>query len=193
MGTGAFSSVRAERNINVEAAGDSAAYLNIDASVSPYAEQVNNQAVLKFDGSISGQSGDGLNVRADTTFSNVLRLRNDGTNTIRVQLGSDDQSDSDAIGVLPDGPMAVFYSFSELNSPSVANYTAFAASPSPDYISDGNADNQDLEPGDEMYLHFGFFLNGDIESLGSGASTDLSDVPDDIGFYADATPDTDGL
>jgi len=191
MGTGAFSSVRAERDINVEAAGDSAAYLAIDASVSPYAEQANNQAVLKFDGSTSGQDGDGLNVRADTTFSNVLRLQNNGTNTIRVELGSDDKSP--AIGALPDGPMAVFYSFSELSSPSVSNYTPFAASPSTSYYPDADVTNQDLNPGDEMYLHFGFFLNGDIQSLGSGASTDLGDVPDDIGFYADATPDSGGL
>ena len=191
MGTGAFSSVRAERNINVDVAGDDAAYLTLDASVSPYAQQVNNQAILKFDGSTSGQNGDGLNVRADTTFSNVLRLQNNGTNTIRVQLGDDDGSP--AIGSLPDGPMAVFYSFSELSSPSVGNYTPFAASPSPSYYPSADVTNQDLGSGDEMYLHFGFFLNGDIQSLGGSASTSIGDVPDDIGFYADATPDSGGL
>jgi len=185
--------VRAERDINVEVAGDSAAYLGLDASVSAYAQQVNNQVVLKFDGSTSGQNGDGLNVRADTKFSNVLRLENKGKNTIRVQLGDDDSS-GPLIGQLPqDGPMAVFYSDSELSSPSVGNYTPFAASPAPSYYPSADVTNQDLGPGDDMYLHFEFFLNGDIQSLGSGASTSISDVPDDIGFYADATPDSNGL
>ncbi|WP_380679440.1 hypothetical protein [Salinigranum sp. GCM10025319] len=190
-GTGAFSSVRAERDIDVAVAGDSTAYLGLDASISPYAQQVGNQLVLKFDGSTSGQDGDGLNVRADTTFSNVFKIQNNGTNTIRVQLGNDDGSP--AIGSLPDGPMAVFYSDSELSSPSVGNYTPFAASPAPSYYPSADVTNQDLGPGDDFYVHFGFFLNGDIQSLGSGASTSLADAPDDLGIYTDATPDTDGL
>jgi hypothetical protein len=193
MGTGAFSSARAERNIDVAIAGDSSAYLGLDASVSTYAQQVGNQLVLKFDGSTSGQNGDGLNTRADTTFSNVFRIENNGTNTIRVQLGDDD-STGPLIGQLPqDGPMAVFYSDSALSSPSVGNYTPFAASPSPSYYPSADVTNQDLGPGDDFYVHVGFFLNGDIQSLGSGASTSLGDVPDDLGIYADATPDTDGL
>jgi hypothetical protein len=123
----------------------------------------------------------------------VFRIENNGTNTIRVQLGDDD-STGPLIGQLPqDGPMAVFYSDSELSSPSVGNYTPFAASPAPSYYPSADVTNQDLAPGDDIYVHVGFFLNGDIQSLGSGASTSLSDVPDDFGIYTDATPDTDGL
>jgi hypothetical protein len=192
-GTGAFSSVRAERNINVSIAGDSSAYLGLDPSGSVYAEQDGNQLVLKFDGSTSGQDGDGLNARADTQFSNVFEVVNSGTNTIRVQLGDDD-STGPLIGQLPqDGPMAVFYSPSELSSPSVGNYTPFAASPAPSYYPSADVTNQDLGPGDSFFVHFGFYLNSDTQELGSGASTSLSDVPDDLGIYADATPDTDGL
>jgi len=89
--------------------------------------------------------------------------------------------------------MAVFYSFSELSSPSVNNYTPFAASPAPSYYPSPDVTNQDLGPGDEMFLHFGFYLNGDVQELGSGASTSIGDVPDDFGIYADATPDGDEL
>jgi hypothetical protein len=191
MGTGAFSSIRAERTINVDIAGDVQAYLGLDASTSEYAEQTGNTLELQFDGSNSGQNGEGLNARADTTFGNVFRIENQGTNTIRVQLGDDDASDP--IGTLPDGPMAVFYSRSPATNSVYTEGTPFAASPAPGYAANADVTNQDLDPGDDFYVHFAFFLNPDIQSLGSGASTNLSDVPDDIGIYADSTPDNDGL
>jgi len=190
-GTGAFSSVRAERSLNVATAGDNNAYLALDASPSVYAEQTGTTLELQFDGSNSGQDGNGLNANADTTFANVFRIENQGTNDIRLQLGSDDQSP--AIGSLPDGPMAVFYSTSEVTNSVYADATPFAASPAPSYAASSDVTNQDLSPGDSIYVHVAFFLNDDIQSLGSGASTDLADVPDDIGFYADSTPQSGSL
>ncbi len=176
--------MRPERNINFSIAEDSSAYLSLDPSGSVYAQQDGNQLVLKFEGSTGGQNGDGLNARADTLFSNVFEMTNNGTNTIRVQLGDDDQPDPNKIGTLPGGPMAVFYSDSELSSPSVGNYTPFAASPAPSYYPGSDVTNQDLGPRDSFFVHFGFYLNGDVQELGSGASTSLADVPDDLGIYA---------
>ena len=191
MGTGAFSSVRAERDLNVSVADDAAAYLALDASESEYAEETSGTLELQFDGSNPDQDGNGLNANADTTFANVFSIKNNGTNTIRLQLGDDDQTD--AIGVLPDGPMAVFWSSSEVTNSVITDAQAFAASPSPSYADSGSVNEQDLNPGDRIYVHFAFYLNGDITSLGSSASTSLSDVPDDIGFYADSTPQSGSL
>ncbi|WP_144050405.1 hypothetical protein [Halorubrum persicum] len=188
MGTGAFSSVRAERAINVSTAGDSGAYLGLDASTSVYAKETGDTLELQFDGSNSNQNGNGLNANADTTFTNVMRIENNGTNTVRLQLGDDDNGTS-AIGILPDGPMVVSYTDNELTSDALADSTPFAAVPSVPSHWSNSADvaSQDLAPGDDLYVHFGFYLNGDIQSLGSTASTSLSDVPDDIGFYADGS------
>jgi hypothetical protein len=186
MGTGAFSSVRAERDINVAVAGDSKAYLALDASVSDYAEQTGGTLELQFDGSNSGQNGEGLNANADTAFQNVMRIKNQGTETIRLQLANDEAA-AGGIGTIPsDGPMVVSYTDSEYSGGN-SGTTPFAASPAPGYWPSSDINSQDIGPGDDLYVHFVFFLNSDVQSLGSGASTDIADVPDDIGFYADDT------
>lgn len=186
VGTGAFTSVRAERNINVAVAGDNEAYLALDASVSDYAEETGNTLELQFDGSNSGQNGQGLNANADTTFQNVMRIENQGTETIRLQLANDEAA-SGGIGTIPsNGPMVVAFTDSEYSGVNSAT-TPFAASPAPSYWNSSDVNGQDIGPGDDLYVHFSFFLNDDVGSLGSGASTDITDVPDDIGFYADDT------
>ena len=195
MGSGAFSSARAERNITVETAGDVDAYLGLDASESVYAEQTNNTLELQFDGSNSGQNGDGLNANADTVFQNVFRIENQGTNEIRVQIFP-----GGGLGDLPDGPMAIYHTEEESENTSPASLTPFNTSPVPDWHNSdfgkdtgGIPDSQDLEPGDDIYVHFAFYLNEEIESLGSDASTNLADVPDKLGIYAEATPEDGAL
>jgi len=186
MGTGAFSSVRAERDINVEVADDANAYLALDASISQYAKESSGTLELQFDGSNPDQDGDGLNANADTTFANVFKIVNNGTNDIQLQLGNDDASS--AIGSLPNGPMAVYFSESEVTGSVIGDAQPFAASPAPSYANSSDVTEQNMSSGDELYIHFAFYLNGDIQSLGSGASTDIDNVPDDLGIYADSTP-----
>jgi len=73
MGTGAFSSVRAERTISVETAGDVNAYLGLDASgesmLSRLAALLNSSLM----GSNSGQDGNGLNANADSVFPKCIQ------------------------------------------------------------------------------------------------------------------------
>lgn len=186
IGTGAFTSVRAERNLNVAVAGDNEAYLALDASVSDYAEETGNTLELQFDGSNPGQNGEGLNANADTTFQNVMRIENQGTETIRLQLANDEAA-AGGIGTIPsNGPMVVSFTDGEYSGANSAT-TPFAASPAPSYWNSSDVNGQDIGPGDDLYVHFSFFLNDDVSSLGAGASTDIDDVPDDLGFYADDT------
>jgi len=183
IGTGAFTSVRAERSINVSTAGDVDAYLGLDASTSVYAEQISGQLELQFDGSNSGQNGDGLNANADTLFTDVFRIENNGTNDIRVQIKNEGNLDD-----LPDGPMAVFYSTNSLgNSSPATNATPFASSPEAGYWNGSNLNAQDLVPGDDFYVHIGFYLNESVDTLGESASTSIDNIPDNIGIYADST------
>ena len=91
MGTGAFSYVRADRKMEVNVTGDRNAYLRLE-STSKYADPKNGKLELEFNGS-NGQRGDGLNKNADSRFDHVFKIKNQGTNDVRVSI----QHDSDDV------------------------------------------------------------------------------------------------
>lgn len=95
MGTGAFSYVRADRDMSVSVESDDSAYLKLDGSTSEYASGASDgQLELQFDGS-NGQNGSGLNADADSRFDNVFKIKNQGTNTVRVSI---QDADPDVVG-----------------------------------------------------------------------------------------------
>lgn len=91
-GTGAFSSVQADRDIKVNVAGDASAYLGIAPASGPngaYADVNDGPLTLDFTGSnnnigsgISG--GTGVNLDAITSFESVFEIRNNGTQEVNV-------------------------------------------------------------------------------------------------------------
>jgi hypothetical protein len=186
-GTGAFTSTSANRAVNVETAGDVDAYLGLDASVSPHAEQTGGTAEFQFDGSSEEASGQGLNQNADTTFTDVLRIENQGTEPFRLQIFSG--TGSGAFGSFAEGPLVVSYSDEELapNGKSQTSSTVFVNSPdAPSYWKgpNGAVGQQDLGVGDDLYLHFSFFLS---DRTDFGANNNPEDIPDQIIFNADST------
>jgi hypothetical protein len=187
VGTGAFTSVSANRTLSVETAGDVDAYLGLDASVSPHANQSGGPMEFQFDGSSEAASGQGLNQNADTTFTDVLRIENQGTEPFRLQLYSG--TGSGAFGSFAQGPLVVSYSDDELapKGKSQISSTVFDNSPdAPSYWagSTGNVNNQDLGVGEDLYVHFSFFLS---DRTDFGANNDPADIPEQIIFYADST------
>jgi hypothetical protein len=81
LGTGAFSSVEAERTVSVETAGDASAFLALED------ERGDNEYVEGTDDTIeitlgTNSNGDGLNQNAITTFRNLVRVTNQGTQTV---------------------------------------------------------------------------------------------------------------
>jgi hypothetical protein len=86
VGTGAFTSVEADRSVDVEVAGDSSAYLQLEKTSSSNSQQyVNvNSGKVSFDFS-SGNTdvaGNGFNPNAVTEVENLLRVGNQGTQTV---------------------------------------------------------------------------------------------------------------
>lgn len=82
MGTGAFSSVDADRDMTVQVEGDQSAYLQL-TSQSEYASQGDDGTLdISFDNNDHG--GEGLNNNADTAFTDVFRIENKGTNEVKV-------------------------------------------------------------------------------------------------------------
>ena len=105
LGTGAFTSVSAERTVSVAVAGDASAFLGLDATNAAngaYASEQGDDGELVLDfGDISEESrdgtvesgGSGVNQNAVTDFKDVFRVRNQGTQPIEVELKDENAGD----------------------------------------------------------------------------------------------------
>lgn len=92
LGTGAFSSVEAERDVAVSVVGDADAYLGIQPSDGPNGEYArtldNGELAIDLTDSndeVSG-GGAGINTNAVTAIADVFRIRNQGTQPVNVAL-----------------------------------------------------------------------------------------------------------
>lgn len=85
LGTGAFSSVEANRDISVKVADDSDAFLGIEPSdtvnADKYVEETDGTVEIDIDE--SGNGGNGLNFNAQTTFDGLFKITNQGTETVQ--------------------------------------------------------------------------------------------------------------
>ena len=88
IGTGAFSSVEAERSVSINAAGDANAYLSLSkVTGSPnsqkYVTKSNGEVGFDFSGSNgSSNLGDGFNTGAVTQVNDLLQVANQGTQDV---------------------------------------------------------------------------------------------------------------
>lgn len=88
-GTGAFTSVSAERDVAVEVATDATGYLSIGkVAGSPNSQQYATQTSGEFgiDVSGSGNGGSGVNLDAVTVFADLFEVRNQGTQDVEVEV-----------------------------------------------------------------------------------------------------------
>lgn len=88
-GTGAFTSVTADRDVSVAVADDASAYLRIDkVAGSPnsqqYVTQTNGEFAINV--SDSGNGGSGVNIDGVTVFRDLFQIGNQGTQDVDVQV-----------------------------------------------------------------------------------------------------------
>ena len=140
VGSGAFSFVRAERDMEVEVVADEDAYLGLVAE-SEYASGTDD-GQLELDWGENNQGGEGLNENADSRFDDVFKIVNQGTNDARISFHDTEGE----VGY--DSPGATWY-YSEDGGWE---------------DNEVNADNPVLEPGDEIYIHVIFWLTEYEES-----------------------------
>jgi len=95
LGSGAFSSVTAERSVSVQVRSDSNAYLGI-SGYPDYTEETNGTLEINFDG--NGQAS-GINGNATTEFTDVLQITNQGTDDALVWINLNDLNSQ--IGSVP--------------------------------------------------------------------------------------------
>ena len=108
VGSGAFSSVEAERDITVNVAGDENAFLRIaplDGPNGNYATTEGGTLTIDLSDDNDEVQGDGLNQNAVTTIRNVFEIGNQGTQPVGVQITDSIlvPEDGVAIGIFPEG------------------------------------------------------------------------------------------
>jgi hypothetical protein len=94
LGTGAFTSVQAERDITISTANDSGAYLGISPNSGPngqYASTSGGTVSLDFT-STDAASDTGLNDNAKINIENVLKITNNGTQPVYVTVLVEDDA-----------------------------------------------------------------------------------------------------
>ena len=89
VGTGAFTSVSADRDVSVAVAGDADAFLALTPSDGPngaYASLDDGELVVRLDGSDDTPAGAGVNDDAVTRLTDVFRIENRGTQEVFVHV-----------------------------------------------------------------------------------------------------------
>lgn len=87
LGTGAFSSVEAERDVTVSVAGDPDAYLSIRPYNGPngtYATTTDGELAIDLTDSNGNVAGEGLNTNALTGIANLFTIGNQGANAVEL-------------------------------------------------------------------------------------------------------------
>ncbi|THE65214.1 hypothetical protein D8Y22_08350 [Salinadaptatus halalkaliphilus] len=90
LGTGAFSTVTAERTVSVETAGDSDAFLALTAAEGAEDYVDTDGDTIEID---IGGDGDGINQDALTRFEELVEITNNGTNSVDISASIVESSD----------------------------------------------------------------------------------------------------
>lgn len=112
-GTGAFSSVEAERDIEVSVAEDSSALLGIQPTDEPngeYADLSNGDTLAinltDSNSNVTG-SGEGINTNATTSIADLFQIQNQGSQTVDLAVSPLVFTDTAGGGFLPDEAILV--------------------------------------------------------------------------------------
>ncbi|TYL40325.1 hypothetical protein CV102_01745 [Natronococcus pandeyae] len=134
VGSGAFSFVRAERDVELNVESDENAYLGL-GETSAYASGTED-GQLELHWGETDHGGEGLNENADSRFDDVFKITNQGTNDARISFHDTEGE----VGY--DSPGATWY-YSEDSGWE---------------DNEVNEDNPVIEPGEELYIHVIFWL-----------------------------------
>lgn len=188
VGTGAFTSVTADRSVNVNVASDSGAFLAIERDTRSNSTTANandyvnvsggGQVSLDFTSTDSPGKGQGLNDNATTVIDDILKISNQGTQDVFVGYTHP---------ASPNGNFALYHEDSDFLDPNASDagtddYDASAdkytndgqlnINTAPDADSDGNPDLVKLNPGQTL-KHIGVFFFGspDVSAISADPVT----------------------
>ncbi|TKX80484.1 hypothetical protein [Halorubrum sp. SD626R] len=108
LGTGAFTSVEANRTVSVQTAGDADALLAFEAANdNPYVSiPTDGQIEINLDNTSGNSNATGLNQNAITTFDELVQITNNGTQpvgTLEFEIVDNNGDDQDVLSVVYKG------------------------------------------------------------------------------------------
>ena len=169
MGAGAFTSVTADRTVDVNVAGDASAYLGLKpVSSSPNSDfvEVNSEEVsLDFSSSNnSNDLGNGFNPDATTRINDLLQVSNQGTQPVNFWVNIKNLgAGSDFVTIEASG-------YPTFNS----NFGKTTGASSQLAFDGGNAGNlkpYTLDTGEDIYLHLVVDAGGELPNNFNGSVT----------------------
>jgi hypothetical protein len=201
MGTGAFTSVSADRSVSVNVAGDDAALLALDASSganSAYATQTGSgEVTVEIDDTDDVYAdASGVNANATTKIFELFEIKNQGTQPVAVHVPPESVTPESAGAV--DGDYSGFYmdpQFSNrpnggYNGPVSGTVVYYLSGGEPDFTAaaerafnnSGGRDNYVLTAGESM--DFGLHLDTEDgswdQTIDYTIRADAGQVPDDF-------------
>jgi hypothetical protein len=192
VGTGAFTSVTADRSFDVTTSSDNDAFLAFETDSSGngnYASTESNGTVtvdIDSDAGIAG-NGTGVNKEATTQINDIFKVRNQGSQAVVVYVDPDsiaesDRTDADSLGIDPqatDRPNGDFTNsgpIAEGVADDQISLTGLYSDPPYEYLGGGDDSTEEfvLEPGEAF--DFGLYVNGGSADSDSTINSDLTIV-----------------
>ena len=164
-GTGAFTTVEAERTVELEAAGDAAAAVAL---------AVPNDDLDDGSDDLIAMAVDDLNIEARTTFDHALFVGNNSDNTIEIELFGDD---GDAPVDLLDGGVVHFEATDETGDLEDSDIA--------DFSTEDNVSYSEENGGIEIESGNGVLFNLEIDLIGQSGD-DISAANDALDEYLDS-------
>ena len=162
VGSGAFSSVEADRGVEVAVADDSAAFLALEPGEEngEYARETGGTLELSFDGD-ADVAGNGFNTDATTLIGDIFRIRNQGTQDVMVNLTAPEDFPDQKFAE-PPGPVAFAETGDSLSFDPEEAVIIFSLGddPGPPF----STETEELEPGESVRVSASFFVS-EIDSL----------------------------
>jgi hypothetical protein len=202
LGTGAFTSVQADRSVSVETADDNDAFLAFEtgsATNADYASGADSGAVSINIDDDAGLDGSGVNKDGTTQINDIFKIRNQGTQAVVVyvdpsSISDGNRTDSPGFGVDPQAsnrPNGDYTNTSGISGgveDDQISLTGLYSSPPYEYSAYNDENDVDdaieefvLEPGEAF--DFGLYVNaGDTnvdENISMEIVAEAGPVPDD--------------
>jgi hypothetical protein len=171
VGSGAFTSVEADRGITVDVESDDNAFLRLGPSDDPNGEYVDASGdLVEIDFTETNEGGQGVNDEAFNIFESVLEVQNQGTQSVRVGVQIE--------GIAEDGQSEtqVFLSRNNLDYNSGSSSEGGQGLRLDDNTAGKSlSDLPQIGPGEGLTIGFAFDTNGD---------TDHDDIDGDMTIVA---------